>query len=268
MAVAIVFRSRIPPIESIIWAIDSGRCFGLPIATLAAHESLVTNQSVSAGTGPNGEVSGIRWWELRSPNSSPVIFQEGTYAPGLTDGIHRWMGSIAMNSLGDIALGFSASNGTNPSVFPSVFYTARHDGDPPGQMTLGEGSIMNGTGSQTAGGQRWGDYTSIDIDPTDDQTFWSSTSTFPRRAPSDGDCESARLTWPAEEARHQHQRPRRVQLLRRRQLLPLRAVNTPLRQGVTRSFRGRQTLVTIPTMAIRSWHCRSLSSYTIRPITV
>jgi hypothetical protein len=132
------------------------------------HESLVTNQSVSAGTGPNGEVSGIRWWELRDPNGSPVIFQEGTYAPGLADGIHRWMGSIAMNSLGDIALAFSASN---TSVFPSVFYTARHPGDPPGQMTLGEGSIINGTGSQT-GSQRWGDYTSLVPDPTDDTTFW------------------------------------------------------------------------------------------------
>ena len=135
------------------------------------HESLVTNQSVNAGTGPNGVVSGIRWWELRSPNNNPVIFQEGTYAPGLTDGIHRWMGSIAMNSLGDIALGFSASNDTNPSVFPSVFYTARHDGDPPGQMTLGEGSMINGTGSQT-GSPRWGDYTALVVDPVDDTTFW------------------------------------------------------------------------------------------------
>ena len=72
--------------------------FRLAYRNFGTHESLVTNQSVSAGTGPNGEVSGIRWWELRSPNSSPVIFQEGTYAPGLTDGIHRWMGSIAMNS--------------------------------------------------------------------------------------------------------------------------------------------------------------------------
>ena len=145
--------------------------FRLAYRNFGDHESLVTNQSVSAGTGPNGEVSGIRWWELRDPNGSPVIFQEGTYAPGLTDGIHRWMGSIAMNSLGDIALGFSASNGTNPSVFPSVFYTARRAGDPPGQMTLGEGSIINGTGSQT-GSPRWGDYTAIDIDPTDDTTFW------------------------------------------------------------------------------------------------
>src|SRR5438067_493707 len=99
------------------------------------HEAIVTNQSVSAGTGPNGEVSGIRWWELRSPNSSPVIFQEGTYAPGLTDGIHRWMGSIAMNSLGDMALSYSASDGT--TTFASVDYSGRHAGDPPGQMTLG-----------------------------------------------------------------------------------------------------------------------------------
>jgi hypothetical protein len=145
--------------------------FRLAYRNFGTHESLVTNQSVSAGTGPNGEVSGVRWWELRSPNSSPVIFQEGTYAPGLTDGIHRWMGSIAMNSHGDMALGYSASNGTNPSVFPSVFYTARHSDDPPGQMTLGEGSIKDGTGSQT-GSNRWGDYTAMVVDPTDDTTFW------------------------------------------------------------------------------------------------
>ena len=145
--------------------------FRLAYRNFGDHEALVTNQSVSAGTGPNGEVAGIRWYELRSPNSSPIIFQQGTYAPGLTDGIHRWMGSIAMNSLGDIALGFSASNGTNPSVFPSMFYTARHPGDPPGQMTLGEGSIINGTGSQT-GSQRWGDYSALVVDPTDDATFW------------------------------------------------------------------------------------------------
>jgi hypothetical protein len=142
--------------------------FRLPYRNFGDHESLVTNQSVSAGTGSSGEVSGIRWWELRDPNGSPVIFQEGTYAPGLTDGIHRWMGSVAMNSVGDIALGYSASNST---VFPSVFYTGRHDGDPPGQMTLGEGSIKDGTFSQT-GSQRWGDYTSIVVDPTDDTTFW------------------------------------------------------------------------------------------------
>ena len=140
----------------------------LAYRNFGTHESLVTNQSVSAGTGPNGEVSGIRWWELRSPNAAPVIFQEGTYAPGLTDGIHRWMGSIAMDGAGNMALGYSASNGT---VFPSVFYTGRLAGDPLGTMPLGEGSIINGTGSQT-GSNRWGDYTAISVDPTDDFTFW------------------------------------------------------------------------------------------------
>src|SRR5437588_6659331 len=81
------------------------------------------------------------------------------------------MGSIAMNLLGDMALGFSAANGTNPYVFPSLYHPARHDGDPPGQMTLGEGSIINGPASQTSG-NRWGDYTSLIIDPVDDTTFW------------------------------------------------------------------------------------------------
>ncbi len=129
------------------------------------HESLVTNQAVEAA--PN--IAGIRWWEIRSPNSSPVIYQEGTYAPGVSDGIHRWMGSIAMDNSGNMALGYSASNGT--TTFPSVWYTGRLASDPLGTMPQGEASIVNGTGSQT-GSQRWGDYTSMNVDPVDDCTFW------------------------------------------------------------------------------------------------
>ena len=130
-----------------------------------SHESIVTNQSVEA----SATMSGIRWWEIRSPNSSPVIYQEGTYAPGTVDAIHRWMGSIAMDSAGNMALGYSASDGT--VTFPSLWYTGRLAADPLGTMTLGEGSIMNGTGSQT-GSNRWGDYTSMNVDPVDDCTFW------------------------------------------------------------------------------------------------
>src|SRR4029453_14693107 len=146
--------------------------FRLAYRNFGDHEALVTNQSVSAGNGPNGEVSGIRWWEIRDPNGTPVIFQEGRYAPGLPDGIHRWMGSIAMDNQGNIAMGYSASNGANPAVFPSVRYTGRLANDPPGLMTLGEADIVTGTGSQTSSFFRWGDYTSLSIDPTDDQTFW------------------------------------------------------------------------------------------------
>ncbi len=129
------------------------------------HESLVTNQSVEAGTG----MAGMRWYELRDPNGTPTIYQQGTFAPGVTDGIHRWMGSVAMDSAGNMALGYSASDGT--STYPSVWYTGRLAADTLGTMTQGEGSIIDGTGSQT-GSQRWGDYSSMNIDPLDDCTFW------------------------------------------------------------------------------------------------
>ncbi len=69
-----------------------------------------------------------------------------------------------------MALGYSVVNGVN--VYPGIRYTGRFSGDPLGQMTLGEGVIINGSGSQLTTGSRWGDYTSMNIDPTDDCTFW------------------------------------------------------------------------------------------------
>jgi hypothetical protein len=130
------------------------------------HESIVTNQSVEAAAG----ISGIRWWEIRSPNAAPAIFQQGTYAPGITDGIHRWMGSIAQDQQGNMALGYSASDGV--VLFPSVWYTGRLVGDALGTMPQGEGSFVNGLGSQTSTAARWGDYTAMTVDPVDDCTFW------------------------------------------------------------------------------------------------
>ncbi len=149
--------------------------FRLAYRNFGTHESLVTNQSVSGGTGPNGEVSGIRWWEIRSPNAAPSIFQEGTFSPGVTDGIHRWMGAIAMDGSGNMGMGYSASSAT---MFPSVFYTGRLVNDPLGTMPQGEASIINGTGSATAL-NRWGDYTSLSVDPTDDCTFWHVNEYYP-----------------------------------------------------------------------------------------
>jgi len=148
---------------------------------LNGTEILLTNQSVSGGTGPSGEVSGIRWWEIRNPNTAPIIFQEGTYAPGVTDGTHRWMGSIAMDGSGDIGLGFSAASAT---VFPSIRYTGRLTNDPLGTMPQGEADIVTGTGSQTGGGNRWGDYTDMTVDPVDDCTFWHVNEYVPATSAS------------------------------------------------------------------------------------
>jgi hypothetical protein len=125
------------------------------------HESLVVDHSVVAGSSV-----GVRWYELRSPGGTPTVYQQGTYAP---DSSYRWMGSVAMDQNGDIALGYSVSSS---SLNPGIRYTARLAGDPLGQMTQGEGTIVNGTGSQTGGLSRWGDYTSMSVDPSDDCTFW------------------------------------------------------------------------------------------------
>jgi hypothetical protein len=144
----------------------------LAYRNFGTHESLVTNQSVEAVTG----IAGVRWYEIRSPLAGPIIYQQGTYAPGATDGIHRWMGSIAMDGSGNMALGYSASSGT---MFPSIWYTGRLVDDPLGEMPQGESSIKEGTGSQTGGGNRWGDYTAMHVDPTDDCTFWYTNEYIP-----------------------------------------------------------------------------------------
>ena len=128
------------------------------------YETLVTNQSVEARAG----VAGVRWYEIRRTDGDYSLYQQGTYAPN--DGVHRWMGSIAQDKKGNMGLGYSVVNGTD--VYPGIRYTGRLAGDALGQMTLGEGVIINGSGVQTTTNSRWGDYTSLNIDPVDDCTFW------------------------------------------------------------------------------------------------
>jgi hypothetical protein len=107
-----------------------------------------------------------RWYEVRLNGGTPSIFQQGTYAP---DSHHRWMGSIGADEDGNIALGYSVSSTT---LHPAIRYGAQASIDSnPGVLTLGEDTIIDGTGSQTYT-DRWGDYTHMTIDPVDDQTFW------------------------------------------------------------------------------------------------
>jgi len=135
----------------------------------AGVESLVVNHSVAVGANKRNKVTSVRWYELRNPNGAATVFQQGTLST--VDGIHRWMGSIAMDKVGDIAVGYSASSG---SILPSIRYTGRVPTDPLGQMQT-ENIIQNGGGSQTGGLNRWGDYSSISLDPVDDCTYWYTT---------------------------------------------------------------------------------------------
>ncbi len=133
------------------------------------HESLLVSHSVATGgSKKRASGSGVRWYEIRNPNGSPSVFQQGTFAP---DSNFRWMPSIAMDKVGDMAVGYSVSSG---SVYPSIRYTGRVPSDPLGTLEA-ENSIIEGSGSQLSNLSRWGDYSSMAIDPGDDCTFWYTT---------------------------------------------------------------------------------------------
>jgi hypothetical protein len=124
------------------------------------HESLVVNHTVHGGA-----LAGVRWYEIRNPLSAPAVFQQGTVVDPNTN---FWMGSIAMDKAGNIALGFSASS---KNLNPSVFVVGRTPIDPAGVMS-GPAVVVNGGGVQQRSFKRWGDYSSMAIDPSDDCTFW------------------------------------------------------------------------------------------------
>jgi len=139
--------------------------YRLAYRNFGAYESLVVTHSVT-GSG----TAAPRWYELRSSTGTQdfTTYQASSYAP---DATYRWMGSAAMDKLGDLAIGYSAS-GT--SISPGIRYTGRLAGDPLNQLRI-EQTALSGTGSQTGGLHRWGDYSSMAVDPSDDCTFWYTT---------------------------------------------------------------------------------------------
>jgi len=135
------------------------------------HEALVLNHTVDAGDLAPAVHGAVRWYELRRTGGAWSIFQQGTHAP---DGDHRWIGSIAMDRAGSIALAYNVSGAARS---PSIAYAGRLDGDPAGTLS-DEVSIQEGGGSQT-GFIFWSDYSQLTLDPTDDCTFWYVNSYQP-----------------------------------------------------------------------------------------
>lgn len=123
--------------------------------------SLLANHSVSINS-----VLGIRWYQilvLSTTPFTPTIKQQGTFSP---DSNYRFMGSIGMDKLGNIALGYSKANGT--TLYPSIAFGIHNNTDSPNMMSEKVG--YNGAASQSGSG--WGDYSSMTLDPTDNCTFW------------------------------------------------------------------------------------------------
>ena len=127
------------------------------------HQAIIASHSIN--TSP-GQAGGVRWYEFRiDAKGDPYLHQQGTYAP---DEFYRWMGSAAMDRMGNIGIGYSF--GGTPS-FVGQRFAARLAGDPMGQLTLHETVLVNGEGSQMRG-NRWIDYPTTAMDPSDDCTFW------------------------------------------------------------------------------------------------
>jgi len=147
-------------------AITDRLMYRLQFRKFSDHWAMVTNHTVNAGS----NVGGIRWYELRKTTGAWSIYQQSTYSP---DTRSRWMGSIALDTAGNIAMGYSISSST---MYPAIRYTARMKNDALNTMTMTEKGIFNGTGSNTAndgnGTCRWGDYSAISVDPSASSTFW------------------------------------------------------------------------------------------------
>lgn len=148
--------------------------YRLSYRNLGTREALVINHSVTSGSGV-----GIRWYELTNATgqtmrtATPVVRQQGTFAP---TNDFRWMGSAAIDKTGGIAIGYNISNAS--SIVPSIRYAYRGPSDPLG--TLGnETNALTGLGIQTANLSRWGDYSTISVDPVDGCTMVFTTQYQP-----------------------------------------------------------------------------------------
>jgi len=149
-------------------------------------QSYVLNWTVNvSGVNPTNSATyqgGIRWMELRrNPAGGAItINQQATYAPGSANPTGRdlWMASVAQDGEGNIALAASAANSTATPVLqnPTAIYTGRLVGDAPNTLPQGEVDALSAVtkGVQTATANRWGDYSSLFVDPADECTFWGA----------------------------------------------------------------------------------------------
>ena len=142
--------------------------YRLAYRNFGTHQSLVVNQAVKVGNNKKNTKTGIRWYELRNPNGPVTVHQQSTYSPG-TGVDWRWMGSAAMDKQGNLAVGYSISNST--ALRPTIRFAARDATDPLSTLSS-EVNLLTGTGSQLPNLARWGDYSTISVDPVDDCTMW------------------------------------------------------------------------------------------------
>ena len=153
----------------------SGRfMYRLGYRNQGTHESLVVS-GTSTGSTSTPAHGAVEWFEFRDPTTppltpldpptTPTLFQNATYDP---DSSYRWMPSIAMDKDSNILLGYSKSS---TSIKPGIYMAGRLSTDAVNTMGA-EIEMKAGEGVQLGGGNRWGDYTAMTLDPIDQCTFY------------------------------------------------------------------------------------------------
>ena len=152
---------------------------GMPIRSMfrAAYRNLGNRSSVIFThnvAAADNSTPALRWYEidLNETSGDVSVRQQGTFAP---DDKARWMGSGAMDTQGNIAFGYSVSSAEK---HPSIFAATRRVDDPLNELTS-EIELKAGSGSQgNIQRNRWGDYSSMSVDPSDECTFWFTTEYY------------------------------------------------------------------------------------------
>ena len=140
--------------------------YRLVYRNFGSFDSLLFTQAVDNVAGSTAQ---LRWWEIRNPAAnSPIVYQNSTFAP---DATARWMSSAAFDKRGNILIGYSASS---TAINPGIRIAGRLRNDPKNILRT-EAVVQLGFGSQTGLLNRWGDYSTMQIDPANDCTFWYTT---------------------------------------------------------------------------------------------
>jgi len=125
---------------------------------------MIVGSWVTDVVGGTADIHGVRWTELRDAGAGWALHQQGTVSP---DNVNRWMPSIAMDGSGNIAVGYNVADS---AVFPGLRYTGRLESDALDTMPINEVRLVDGSGSNAS--NRYGDYSSLTVDPIDECTFW------------------------------------------------------------------------------------------------
>lgn len=163
-------------------AINYHLMFRLQYRNRGGIETLVSSATVNVGglnpINPQTYQAGVRYFELQrsSPNGPFLLYDNATFSPDAgqpVTGVNRWLPSAAIDHQGNLAVSYSASSTT---VFPSILYAGR-DFNALGGLT-GEQHLFDGTAVQIGTSNRWGDYQSLQVDPSDDCTFWTTNQYY------------------------------------------------------------------------------------------